>query len=85
MAGRAIEGKVVSQYNMEYCGRRQGCLCRKTGSCVATRHWAEALGARLGSRRQASGSWAQAQAGSSSAWVAQGARGRARQGEASAR
>ena len=37
VAGRAAEGKVVSQYNLEYCGRRQGCLCRKTGSCVAIR------------------------------------------------
>ena len=32
VAGRAAEGRVVSQYNLEYCGRREGCLCRKTGS-----------------------------------------------------
>ena len=46
VAGRAAGGKVVSQYNLEYCGRRQGCLCRKAGSCVTTWRWVEALGAR---------------------------------------
>ena len=46
VAGRAARGKVVSQYNLEYCGRRQGCLCRKAGSRVTTWRWAEALGAR---------------------------------------
>ena len=44
MAGRAAEGRVVSQYNLEYCGRREGCLCRKTGSCVTR----QAAGARVG-------------------------------------
>ena len=55
VAGRAARGKVVSQYNLEYCGRRQGYLCRKAGSCVATRRWAEALGARLGAQSGAGG------------------------------
>ena len=44
MAGMAAGGKVVSQYNLEYCDRRQGCLCCKTGSCVAIQQG-------LGSRR----------------------------------
>ena len=34
VAGRAAGGQVVSQYNLEYRGKRQGCLCRKTGSRV---------------------------------------------------
>ena len=46
VAGRAAGGQVVSQYNLKYRGMRQGCLCRKIGSCVATRCWAGALGAR---------------------------------------
>ena len=45
VAGRAVGGKVVSQYNLEYCGRRRGCPCRKAGSCVATRRWALGWGA----------------------------------------
>ena len=53
--GMVAGGKVVSQYNLEYCGRRQGCLCRKTGSCVATRRWAGELGARLGTRGSGAG------------------------------
>ena len=46
----AAGGKVVSQYNLEYCGRRQGCLCRKTGSCVAIQQG-------LGSRSARGGAW----------------------------
>ena len=34
VAERAAGGQVVSQYNLEYRGMRQGCLCRKTGSRV---------------------------------------------------
>ena len=46
----------VSQYKKLYCecsGKRQGCLCRKTGCCVARRRWAQAeqaLGAQQGAR-----------------------------------
>ena len=54
---------VVLQYKILYCGRRQGCLCRKTGSCVATQRWAEALrglgtGRAGGTGTRARGRWA---------------------------
>ena len=106
--GRAAGGQVVSQYNLEYRGMRQGCLCRKTGSRVVIQQagrwgahaWAlgragvgagalgrqahrrgrwGAQGGRLAGvgadgsaserarARQASSSWAQAQAGGSGA------------------
>ena len=63
----------VSQYKnciVRCSGKRQGCLCRKTGSCVATRRWAQqvrawALWAREGRAGQAAagaglaaGAWA---------------------------
>ena len=32
-------------------GKRQGCLCRKTGSCVTTRRWARQQGERARARR----------------------------------
>ena len=72
VAGRAVEGKVVSQYNLEYCGRRQGCLCRKTSSYVATRRWDRRAGHTADAHAQrgrARGSQADAGAG---AWVSAG-------------
>ena len=65
---------IVLQYNVLYCSRRQGCLCHKTGSCVAIQQGlgskragrAGALGPRLGeqaalvwgARQLAAGAWA---------------------------
>ena len=54
---------IVLQYNVLYCSRRQGCLCHKTGSCVAIQQGlgskragpAGALGPRLG--EQAALAW----------------------------
>ena len=79
VAGSAAGGKVVSQYNLEYCGRRQGCLCHKAGSRVATRRWAEALEARLGTpgAQVGAGAWALGRAGGRRGW-ANGVRKRAR-------
>ena len=72
VAGRAAGGKVVSQYNLEYCGRKQDCLCRKAGSCVVTRRCAEALGARLGARGTQAGCWGAQAAGGRWAGAQQG-------------
>ena len=59
VAGMAAGGQILSQYKnciVRNSGKRQGCLCRKTGSCVTTRSWARqaaragALGSRLGAQ-----------------------------------
>ena len=71
VAGKAAGGKVVSQYNLEYCGRRHGLpvsqgrqLCRDT-----------TLGAWLGARgAQARGTGALGRAGGRSAGAGGGAR-----------
>ena len=72
----------VSQYKnciVRCSGKRRGCLCRKTGSCVATRRWAGALGARLGARgAQAGTGGALGRAGGRGAGGANGRPGRAR-------
>ena len=49
VAGRAAEDKVISQYNLEYCGKRQGCLCRDTALGAAGARTG-ALGSRLGAQ-----------------------------------
>ena len=54
MAGRAAGGQFVLQYNLEYRGIRQGCLCRKTGSRVVIQQvgrWVGRAGRAGGSRR----------------------------------
>ena len=66
VAGMTIGGQIWSQYKnciVRNSGKRQGCLCRKTDSCVITRRWArqQARAGALGRRR--------------ACWGAQGERG----------
>ena len=72
----------VSQYKnciVRCSGKRQGCLCRKTGSCVATRRWAGGAGGsrrsgRAGGRRvRALGEWARRRRREAAARGARGA------------
>ena len=58
-------------------GKRQGCLCRKTGSCVTTRRWArqQARSGALGRRRACWGTQGE-RAGARRASVARAAGGR---------
>ena len=60
--------EIVLQYNVLYCGRRQGCLCLKTGSCVAIQQG-------LGSRRARRGCWARGARAAGRGRGAAGARG----------
>ena len=75
----------MSQYKnciVRYGCKRQGCLCHKTGSCVATRRWARkqarARGEGGGGSQGARGALgrAHADAGRADAWLAGGAQGR---------
>ena len=62
---------------MRNSGKRQGCLCRKTGSCVTTRRWAkqQARAGALGRRRACWGAQGE-RAGAHKASVARAADGR---------
>ena len=56
VAGMTTGGQIWSQYKnciVKNSGKRQGCLCRKTGSCVTTRCWTrqQARVGALGRRR----------------------------------
>ena len=63
VAGRAAGDQVVSQYNLEYRGMRQGCMCRKTGSCVVIQQVGR-WGARAAGVRARAGArvWARTEA-----------------------
>ena len=78
---------------MRNSGKRQGCLCRKTGSCVATRRWArqqaragalgvQALGKQAGTRADARARGALAAGGRQQALAARACGGWALAGQA---
>ena len=88
----SLLGSSVLQYTALYCGwkgcRRPGCIAiqpgvswHETGSCVATRRWAGALGVWLGARGAQAGAGgalerrrqARARAGSDTVWARRGA------------
>ena len=68
VAGRAAGGKVVTQYNLEFCDRRQSSMCCEAGSCVPTRRkqasaglgvWQERAGrARCAQNERCARAWA---------------------------
>ena len=81
VTGMAAGGQILSQYKnciVRKSGKRQGCLCRKTGSCVTTRRWA-----RQQARAQA-GAGELGGLGAGRVGGALGARADARQGEQAA-
>ena len=76
----SLLGSSVLQYIALYSGMRQGCLCCKTGGCVATQRWAGrwAQARAAGKRQQARGAYV-GRAGGRCRQLGARARGRAEQ------